>query len=252
MEIVYGRTVEGIGHAVELFQKRRGPLSPAVALASMIAESGMGDKTTADWIARKPVDISWLPYASSKYKISHKIEDFVVTAVPFITSDIPNRNMQSFPTEEIFDFKPRFGRVAYRTFVGKPTFQNHKNEDFFQAKGVNFDSIVTKVPRYNLHKIIVLSAFDRSKDSALAEAILKKERRFYSMGSWVEFFECSVCGANLSDRDCSCFSKYGKGGVTKDGKLVYQNCRGCDWFEGSSVDDPADWTAVSDEILSML
>jgi hypothetical protein len=232
-----------------------GLVNPALGVSEMRCDDAI-QKCISTAFTRKQilaatnreVDTSWLLAASSKYHLSSDIRDYVVAGVPVITSDFPNRNLQAMPKSEILSFNPRFGRPTYRTFVGKPTFQNHQNDDVTMAKGVNLDSIILSVPAYGIYKIIVLSAFDRTKDRDLANGILKKERKFYSMGAWVDQFKCSICGANAASVNCE-HMKFGKGKVMK-GKLVYQICQGIDYFENSSVDDPADLTAVGDDVYS--
>jgi hypothetical protein len=245
---VYGATVESLG-ALELFRPKGRHVPIGEAMARILASAENADKSFTDAIANSQLDTSWLPFAAQTYNISPDIRDYIVSGVPVVTSDVPNRNLQGMPSEEILGYRPDLGRVTYRTFVGKPTYQDHNNQDYQQAKGINLDAIIVGVPGYDLLKIVVLSAFDRTKDKDLTRSILKKDRKFYSMGAWVHEFRCSVCGENVSRRSCYCFGQYGKGGVTPDGRLVYQVCHGIDYFENSSVADPADVTAVSDNVM---
>ena len=196
------------------------------------------------------IDTTTLKAAAKRYNISPNIYDYVIASIPIVTSDFPNRNMQAMTIAELIRFRNRFGRTTYRTFVGKPTFQDHKNDDPYQAKGMIFDSIIKPVPKYDLAKIIILAAFDRSKDSVLAKDILEKIRKFHSMGAWVEHFVCSVCGAPAATAQCLHFRNVGKGGQWNN-KLVYQNCVGIDFFESSSVGSPADYTAEGKDVFSM-
>lgn len=247
---VLGKSVNGFGNT-ELFLPRGRSRDMGQIMASCLGEVG-ADRTQVRAAANTPVDISWLPAAAKAYKISGDIRDYVVSGVPYITSDFPNRNLQAFTGEEILRFRPRFGKVTYQTFIGKPTFQDHKNDDPLQAKGVNLDAVITYVPKYRVYKIIVLSAFDRTKDRELATAIADKDVNTYSMGAWVEVFKCGVpnCNSIATTPVCSHFRRFGKGGVTDKGELVYQNCYGVEFFEGSSVADPADYTAVGEDVYT--
>jgi hypothetical protein len=245
---VYGADVESLG-ALELFRPKGEHLPVGEALAKILSSAENVDKAITNVISNSQIDTSWLPFAAQVYNISPDIRDYIVSGVPVVTSDVPNRNLQGMPSEEILGYRPDLGRVTYRTFVGKPTYQDHNNQDYQQAKGINLDAVIVGVPGYDLLKIVVLSAFDRNKDPDLTRSIIKKDRRFYSMGAWVHEFRCSICSENVSRRPCYCFSQYGKGGVTPDGKLVYQMCYGIDYFENSSVADPADVTAVSDNVM---
>ncbi len=243
---VLGKLVSSI-NSTELFLPRNKSKNISEIIASCLSETG-ANRNMVKSVANSPVDISWLPAAAKAYNISPDIRDYVVAGVPYITSDYPNRNLQSFASNEILRFRPRFGMVTYKTFVGKPTFQDHKNDDPLQAKGVNLDAVLSYVPKYNVYKIIVLSAFDRTKDSIVAKAIADKKANTYSMGAWVEEFQCSICGSNANTDNCEHFAKYGKGGVTNNRELVYQNCHGVEFFEGSQVGDPADITAVGNDV----
>ncbi len=198
------------------------------------------------------LDLSWLKQASKKYDISPDIGDMVVSPVPIVTSDIPNRNCQGFSLKSLLDFEPEHGCLRYKTFVGKPTFEEHFSEDLKAAKGVNLDSSITMIPEYNIAKILVLSAFDRTKDEKLANAILKGERDSYSMGATCTYFDCSICGGVLGpgvSRTCTCkgtnFENLASYGKVKKGKLHYILAADPVFYELSNVSDPADIDASS-------
>ena len=201
-----------------------------------------------------PVDISWLTVASKKYNISDDINDYVVVPVPVITAGIPNRNSQAFSIESLIDFSVDMHCPRYKSFSGSPTFQEHDSEDYELAKGVNLDAILVPIRSYNTAKIVVLSAFCRQKDPKLANAILKGERKSYSMGAVATSFTCSVCRGKLGPaivRTCKCtgtdFTKLNTYGTIKEGgKLHYLLADDPCFVENSSVSDPADITAVSD------
>lgn len=190
------------------------------------------------------LDYSWLKGASETYQISSDIKDYILTECPIVTVGFPNRNLHAFPFDEVTYFDPRFGQFIYKTFVGKPTFANHSNKNFTEAKGVHFDSSLRYFPKWDVWKIYVLLGYDRTKDSALARQIEKGQRRSYSMGSWVSYFLNSVTG-QLSNGNQAL--KYPKG-TTYKGKLSYDLCTGCEYFETSSVEGPADVTAESHQL----
>jgi hypothetical protein len=195
------------------------------------------------------VNLSWLKGASETYDISDNPKDYVIVPVPLVTADFPNRNLQGFPYEELTFFDPYFGNFIYRSFLGKPTHIDHKNEDPLQAKGVNFDVSFKFIPKYNIWKIIVLSGFDRTKDKYLAEKIIKGDRPYYSMGALVEHFICSICGTVDEDNgQKNCCDHMKHKGKLYDGKLAYQMCVGVNYIENSSVSDPAEITAESPDI----
>jgi hypothetical protein len=190
------------------------------------------------------IDTSWLRAASSSYNVSADPRDYVLTDVPIVTVDIPNRNAQAFPYEEVSYFDPLYGRMVYQTFIGKPAHQDHDNRDPLKAKGVIFDAALQYVQPWDIWKIRLLCGWDRTKDTALVNSILSGDRSSYSMGALCEAFICSRCGANDTNiQPCGCMKTFGKGGVDERGQLIYQMCSGVNYIENSSVEDPADITA---------
>lgn len=204
----------------------------------------LSDKKNVAKVGGSTLDYSWLKGASETYQISADIKDYILTEVPIVTVDFPNRNLHAFPFDEVSYFDPRFGQFVYKTFVGKPTYSDHNNKVFTEAKGVHFDSSLRYVPGWDVWKIFVLLGYDRSKDSALARQIEKGQRRSYSMGAWVSYFINSLTG-QLSNGSQPL--KYPKGS-THNGVLSYDNCSGCEYFETSSVVGPADVSAESHQL----
>jgi len=200
----------------------------------------------------KDIDISWLPAASDTYHISSDIRDFILVPVPLVTSDVPNRNLQAFSLDELSYFDPFLGTLTFKSFIGKPTFVDHINSNPVEAKGVNLDVSMVYIKKYDIWKVNVLGAFDRTKDRDLCLSILNRDRRGYSMGSMVSEFECSIC-SNRSKKQNSTDCEHmalGKGTVI-DGKLVYELCRGVNFIENSNLsgNDPADVTAWGDDAM---
>jgi len=203
------------------------------------------------------IDYSWLPLCSDAYQISGNIEDYVFVSVPIISCDVPNRNLQSFPFLEVSAWDVNQGKPVYKTFIGKPTYTNHKQNTIpHLAKGVHFDSTLEYVPKYGLYKIIVLLGFDSKKDPGLTQAISKNvEVTGYSMGAMVETFLDSHTGKfiGLNDPDY----KRNRGGLDRESRLRYLSCVGATFFETSCLgsfgrndpgEPPADHTATSDVI----
>ena len=196
---------------------------------------------------KRDIDVSWLQAAADTYQISGDINDYVIVDIPSVTIDIPNRNLQAFPYEEVSFFDNMQGSLVYQTFTGRPTHIDHQNSDPLEAKGVHFDSTLQFVPAYNVWKIRTLAGFDRTKDQKLVADILSGRRNGYSMGALVQNFVCSNCGeVEVIKKPCRCMAM-GKGSIV-DGRLVYQLCAGVQFFEQSSVEDPADPTAVTDSV----
>jgi hypothetical protein len=208
------------------------------------------------------IDYSWLPMCADTYKISANIEDYLFVSVPIITCDVPNRNLQAFPFLEVSSWDVHQGRPVYKTFVGKPTYTNHKNNTVpHLAKGVHFDSTLDFMPGYGkngLYKINVLLGFDKVKDPGLTSAIEKNVGvTGYSMGAMVETFLDTLSGryVGLADPEY----KRNRGQIEKTSRrLRYLACVGATYFETSCLGDfgrgdpgapPADHTAVSDVIF---
>ena len=205
----------------------------------------------------REIDYSWLPLCSDAYEISPNIEDYIFVAVPIITANVPNRNLQAFDFLEISSWDVNQGSPVYKTFIGKPTYTNHKNNTIpHLAKGVHFDATLDYVPKYDLYKINVLLGFDKKKDPGLCNAIVNnKGVTGYSMGAMVETFLDTHTGKfiGLNDPDY----KKSKGSLNKEGVLRYLSCVGATFFETSCLGDfgrgdpgepPADFSATSDTI----
>lgn len=160
-----------------------------------------------------------------------------------------NDNFDTFPADEI--------KKAWASFVGRPVFVNHHNDDIRRKRGVIIDAA--------LHEDIapdgtpdtwveVLMEIDAVRFPKLAAAILAGDIERTSMGCDVAESECSVCGnvARTPSDYCPHVSRM-KGqrirrrsastGGAED-VLVHEICRGISFFENSLlVEPPADPTA---------
>jgi hypothetical protein len=205
------------------------------------------------------IDYSWLPLCADTYKISPNIEDYIFVSVPILTISVPNRNLQAFDFLEISAWDVNQGSPVYKTFVGKPTFTNHKNNTIpHLAKGVHFDAALEYVPKYDVHKVNVLLGFDTVKDPGLCEAIMTNTGvTGYSMGAMVETFLDTVSAKFVGLNDPE-YKKY-RGTIDKTTRrLRYLSCIGSTFFETSCLGDfgrgdpgepPADHCATSDVIF---
>ena len=210
------------------------------------------------------IDVSWLQAASDTYNISADPRDYVLVDVPIVTVDIPNRNMQAFPYEEVTYFDPMLGSMVYQTFKGKACHMDHDNQDPLKAKGIHFDAALEFIPEYDVWKIRVLTGWDRTKDKHLVDSIINHKRTGFSMGAVCSAFVCSICGVidtNINPcRHLTTHQGGGKGslwdansnnrltsnralGKAEETLLAYQLCLGVNYFETSSVTDPADPSA---------
>lgn len=200
-----------------------------------------------------PLDISvWLPFASSHYQISKNLDDYVLTPVIVMPSDLPNRNAVAFPLRELVKFHPNLGQQAYKTWKGKPTHYEHANDDITKAYGVIADSFMRKLVGFNhgnIWKILLLLAFDRSKNPDVINRIISGDLNSYSMGAFIGSYTCSYCGEDLGN-GCTHLDM-NKPGVMYElgGKLVFRNIRDCEGFECSIVESPAYVSAITDTLI---
>lgn len=71
------------------------------------------------------LDLDFFPAAAESYHISPNPADYIIVSLPIVTCDIPNRNVQCFPIEEVCHFDPIYGQIIYQTFLRKPTHVDH-------------------------------------------------------------------------------------------------------------------------------
>lgn len=197
------------------------------------------------------LDLDFLPAAAESYHISPNPDDYIIVSLPIVTCDIPNRNVQCFPVEEVCHFDPVYGQIVYQTFKRKPTYTDHSNTDPTKAKGVHADASMQFIPKYDLWKINVLTMWDRTKDPQLVQDILTKKRTGYSMGATVNYFICSICGQIDTMDQSRCDHMKNIGALYGEKRrLAMQLCTGVCYFETSNLgNEPADPTAYSTDIF---
>lgn len=193
------------------------------------------------------LDITRLKSASEAYDISPDIGDYVIVEVPCVVAKYPNRNHDAFGFDELTKYRIAQSCMAYQTFAGKPTHQDHENQDPKKAKGIILDAVMSPVLG-KLH-VKLLKAFDRSKDERLAKLVQTRGRIGHSMGALVEKTRCSLPWCRfVSDGRTTCehiASGDGKGRRIQ-GYLVYEEMLDHYFIESSSVEDPAYIIALSD------
>ncbi|MGF3990585.1 hypothetical protein ACQX7T_15195, partial [Staphylococcus aureus] len=110
---------------------------------------------------------TWLPFAAKTYKISPRIEDYIIVSTLVCPSDIPNRNGIAFPRDELARFlPPPTNRMSYKAWKGCPVHLEHDNEVHERAYGVILDASFHKVEGYGdgkLWKVMGLLAIDKNK-----------------------------------------------------------------------------------------
>lgn len=222
----------------EGLNNRKGRDSRTIAIASSLTA---GESTVLDVY-------SWLPAAAEEMNLSPDIKDYVIVPnVPTIISDIPNTNGVAFPRKQLLRYSVSAGRMAYKSWTGKPTYLEHDNADHTKAKGVIFDCYASPLEGYgrDLIKIVKLLAFDRTRDPQLCNEILSGKRNCYSMGA-------SFKGFHMSDG-----SRPTKKALETPlyrnarGQLVYCNVEDIEGFETSSVAVPAFVSALSNKVVTL-
>lgn len=160
-----------------------------------------------------------------------------------------NQNFDGFPSEEL--------REAAHTFVGKPIFVNHNNDDPLVARGV---VVAARYVEAGDDKYIeVIQEVDAKAYPKLAREIESGGIDSVSMGCEAGFTICSMCDNKATDMSDMCDHILYHKGQTLQRKasngevvpqLVFERCYKLGFFELSYVFDPADETAVVSRVLT--
>lgn len=159
-----------------------------------------------------------------------------------------NDNYDTFPAHSI--------KEAWRTFVGKPVFVNHNNDNHKRARGVVIDAALHEDMTTEGKQdtwVEVLMEVDAVRFPKLAEAVVNGWIDRTSMGTEVALSTCSYCGNQAENPAQYCSHIPGMKGqrITrttasgrKESVLVTEICEGLSFFENSLlVEAPADPTA---------
>jgi hypothetical protein len=198
----------------------------------------------------------WYPMCAQHYNLSPDIRNLIMIPVPVLISELPNTNGDCISKNELLQFIPDQGALAYRTFIGKPTFLEHNNQDITQAKGVILDCYLQTLKGFGNdkhYKLVLLLAYDRTKDPELCRKILSGEVNTYSIGVYFDSYSCSICGNKVGKtygKACSHTALKKPTYLHESGKLAYRHMHGIIAFECSCVVDPAFSMAHSDIILN--
>lgn len=111
-----------------------------------------------------------------------------------------NDNFDTFPADEL--------RQSWASFVGKPVFVNHHNEDHRRMRGVIIDAALhddTAPDGTEDTWVEVLMEIDALSFPLLAAALIKRDIERTSMGTDVVESECSFCGnvARTPEKYCA-------------------------------------------------
>lgn len=167
---------------------------------------------------------------------------YLYTVVRAISARV-NQNYDGWPSDEL--------KLSYKTFVGKPVFVNHRNDDPSKARG---RVIAARYFENGADKgIECIMEVDAQRFPRLAHEIRTGGLDSVSMGAEAGHTICSMCGNTATDTHDMCdHVKFHKGEhLMKNGKpqLVYETCHKLGFFELSYVFDPADETAVVSKVI---
>jgi hypothetical protein len=239
-----------VGHAIDLHKH-----DPKRVLEKYAAETASANASAALSAQH------WLPFAAEKYRINPNIRDYAIVPVIIMPSDLPNKNYVGFPFRALSEFVPSLGMLAYESWKGQPTHQDHVNDNIEIAKGVVLDTSMTPMKHAlgDLWKVNALLAFDREKDPMLVNKILT-EQSHYSMGAYVTQYACSICGCTTQNKfkpNC----EHHKVGVPSEfatvpsrnrmgiPELAYWNVESFKGFEVSWVPTPAFISAADNQTI---
>lgn len=187
-----------------------------------------------------------LPFASKVFNISADVKDYYLTAVPILTSDLPNRNGVGMPLSELLKWQPSIGRQSYMGWKGMPLHYEHKSDVHEDAIGIIADVALLPVRGMNgnrIYKVVILAAVDTTKRPEITGRIARGELNTWSMGCNVDDYFCSYCGAD--EGKCSHIDPNKQLEFYElDGILVHRWCRGIVPFENSAVEDNAFPSAI--------
>lgn len=203
---------------------------------------------------------TWLPFSAKVYKISPRIEDYIIVNTLICPSELPNRNGIAFPTAELAAFRPApTNRLVWEAWAGCPVCFEHDNTDLEKSYGVILDTSFQKVHGFGggkLWKVMGLLAIDKNKNPDVAKKVLEGKINTYSMGALVDYFTCGYCGTQCNDNYCCSHISSPKVVNWKkyrdfDGSthLAFLNAHGIQPIECSIVADPAWAPALSDNVL---
>lgn len=158
-----------------------------------------------------------------------------------------NKNYDGFPSEQL--------KEAHQSFVGRPVFVNHNNLNHRETRGIIKGSVYKEEGR-DKH-VDLLIEVDARAFPRLAAEIEAGRLDGVSMGTDVKHTICSFCDNVARDPYEFCSHiLYHKGAVLervgssfqRESVLVYEVCEGLNFFEISFVFDPADETALVQEV----
>jgi len=203
----------------------------------------MGGIATSSATVREQIPLHNVTFDDFKFS---KKSGYLYVISRAISSRV-NANYDGWPVEEL--------KKGHKTFIGRPVFVEHNNQDPDKARGVILGAVYreTKLAATGDTdgSVYCLMEVDARTFPRLAKAIMEGKINGVSMGADVEGTTCSACGkyASKPSEFCSHIPRL-KGrkvvvykGARRTESTVWENCHTANFFELSFVFDPADESA---------
>lgn len=120
---------------------------------------------------------------------------------------------------------------TYKTFIGKPTFVDHDNENVEKARGIILDAVYNEKGKF----VELLKAVDKKAYPELGRGIEKGYITDTSMGCRCGYSICTVCGNKAVSEDDFCEHIVYYKGSTFNSLPVWEDNRDIAFFEDSLV-----------------
>lgn len=184
-----------------------------------------------------------------KHEFKYDVEPGYIYVVSRAISSRCNDNFDHFSAAEI--------KKGYPSFIGKPVFVNHENDNHKRARGVIIDAALHEDKNRDGSDdtwVAVCMMIDAKTFPKLAQEILAGNIERTSMGVDVERSECSSCGnvattpmeycAHIPRAKGQMVYRHDQRTGSHSAQLIYESCYGLHFFENSLlVEPPADPTA---------
>lgn len=181
----------------------------------------------------------------SKFIVEQKDPRFVYAIARAVTADVPNKNWDYFPLEEI--------KKSYQTFIGRNIFLDHNTSSVRNAVGKIIAAELREDEEGHTY-VACLFKIDRQIHPDIAMKIENGIIDSVSMGANVSTASCNMTGCNcVATREsmfCEHLRNLGQYIDQYTGERNYSINRGLDFTELSLVSVPADPTAKMHKVFN--
>lgn len=179
----------------------------------------------------------------SKFIVEQKDPRFVYAIARAVTADVPNKNWDYFPLEEI--------KKSYQTFIGRNIFLDHNTSSVRNAVGKIIAAELREDEEGHTY-VACLFKVDRQIHPDIAMKIENGIIDSVSMGANVSVAECSICSkkARREADFCTHLRNLGQYPDYEHGTMNYSINTGLDFTELSLVSVPADPMAKMHKVFN--